>query len=138
MIEQDVNAWLKNNTQLKALVGANIFYTAVPQDAQFPCITMPVSGKSGQYTQDGDSTNKATFTFNCHCHGYDEEKTYLECKELVGVLTDLLSGFTGQLGLSNTFIQACFVQTEQDQPFYYWEGKSGGTQTITLTAELWY
>lgn len=143
-IELDFRNWIKANEPIAAIVGIHVYPVVLPQrmdvenENLWQAITIPVSAEGGEYDQQGQlSTNNLTFTVKCHSFATKEETAYDNAVALAEVVKAQIVGtltFGSEGSTYNVFATCEGRQDEQN--FYYYEGKKAGVQSINLTIQL--
>ena len=141
MIELDFQDFLLNQPTIAAIVGNRIYHNQVPQspdgaEAGYPAITMPVTSKSWEWTQDGTNTNcKAVFAMVCMTYG-ESEQAYEDGKRLTYAIRRAINNFCGMMG--ETQVIDCSVVDEADGVQLWQQGFANCVQPITLRTEIWF
>jgi hypothetical protein len=141
MIELDFQSYILDQPAITALVGNRVYHNQVPQspdgaEACYPAITLPVSSKSWEWTQDGTNSNcKAVFSMVCMTYG-EPEQAYEDCKRLTYAIRRAINNYSGIMG--DTQVIDCSVMDEADGVQLWQQGYANCIQPITLRTEIWF
>jgi hypothetical protein len=114
MLITDLIAYLSTHSALVPLVSDRVMGIPAPPDLdQYPCITVQSPSHVPQYTGDGDAGIPDTrIVFDCLATK-NGQPAYLAARQIAETLAGVLSGFTGDMGL--TRIEECIVVNVLDR-----------------------
>ena len=152
-LEQDFRAWLASDQTptvgIAALVGMNVFFTAIPTRANGGFIGTRCARKDAVHTTSigGGHLALAKIIVSCCFKGADPVADYIAAKAIAQAVKALVNSVNGTWIMGNTKIFALSLDdnieegqgdTEKDDEFNFHAGTSSGIQCVRVAVAFHY